>query len=62
MILSKPLKELGDTELLNLLDQVSDEVKRRNSLVVESDGVEDSEALRRAVSAFADVMRAATGR
>lgn len=49
-MLSKPLEELTDTELLDLLDLVSDEVKRRNSLNVHlgNEDVED-QSVKRAI-------------
>jgi hypothetical protein len=56
------LRKLSDTELLDLLDQVSDEVKRRNTLVSPSDGVCDEESLGRAADLFAEIMREATSK
>lgn len=45
----KPLKELSDTELLDFLDIVSEEVKSRNSLKLESVGKSPGEAMKEVV-------------
>jgi len=50
-MLTKPLSELTDTELLDLLDSVSAEVKRRTSLSIDPD-VDNQEALKRAADYF----------
>ena len=59
MTLTRPLSELNDAELLNLLDEVSGEVKKRNSLSMNPEDEEDREALKRATEAFAEVIRSA---
>lgn len=49
----KPLSELTDSELLDILDTVSSEVKKRNSLVGSDD---DQEAIKRAAEYFASLV------
>lgn len=65
MTFTKPLTELSDTELLDLLDLVSAEVKRRNNLAPQDPEVEsflDPDVLRQATSAFAEMLKGATKR
>jgi hypothetical protein len=58
---TQSLTHLNDTELLDLLDQVSAEVKRRNTLVPsESESFVDQEALKNATAAFARMMKDVT--
>lgn len=54
----KPLEELTDTEVLDLLDLVSEEVKRRNSLnaCLGEDGYDD-QAVKRATEYLSDAIR-----
>jgi len=52
----KPLKELTDAELLNLLDKVSGEVKIRNSLKLEAIGRNPQEAIKTAINTFMENM------
>ena len=58
---SKPLKEMTDTEVLDALDAVSAEVKRRNSLSGDYELGVDPDALKRAVSEFASAVASGLG-
>jgi hypothetical protein len=55
---TKPLKELTDTEVLDLLDLVSEEVKRRNSLnaCLSEDGYDD-QAMKRATDFISNAIQ-----
>jgi hypothetical protein len=66
-MLNKPLSEISDSDLLDLLDQVSEEVKRRNSLhaspsqnVSSLGGPDDEDSMKRAIEYFAQVMSLVT--
>lgn len=50
----KPLKQLTDTELLDLLDKVSEEVKTRNTLKLDAINRNPEEAIKTAVSTIVD--------
>jgi hypothetical protein len=54
------LVNLSDADLLELLDQVSEEVKRRSLLSSSSSSMYDEESLRRAVDLFAEMMQEIT--
>lgn len=57
-LLTKPIGELNDEELLDLLDFVSDEVQRRNTLFKQGSAIDPS-SIGRAVDAFAEALRSA---
>jgi len=61
-MLNKPITELTDNELLDLLDSVSAEVKRRNSLSMAPDDANDAAALNRAANYFVDAIQTLTNR
>jgi hypothetical protein len=55
------LRELSDIELLDLLDVVSDEVKRRNSLYSAS-SADEASALRNATDVFGRMLKSVMNR
>lgn len=59
-IFNKPLIELTDVELLDVLDLVSSEVKRRNSVI--DDQEYDQEAMKRAADFFVEAVKSVTRR
>ena len=48
----KPLKELTDNELLDLLDKISNEIKVRNSLKLDAIGRNPEEAIKTVISSL----------
>lgn len=54
---TKPLSELSDTELLDVLDLVSAEVKRRNSLSFSPEGEDEGAAIKRAAEYFSTMVQ-----
>jgi hypothetical protein len=61
-IFVRPLPELTDTELLDLLDLVSAELKKRNSLGVNPNDADTQESVRRATDYFVGLARSITNR
>lgn len=58
----KQLRELPDSSLLDLLDAVSAEVKRRNSLSMSPQDPDEKESLERATKTIIDMLFSNTKR